>query len=120
MGLARIEDAVAAFSRGEIVVVVDDEDRENEGDLIMAAQYATVERIAFMVRHTSGVLCVPMSGERLDELELPLMVRASTESMGTAYTISVDAKDVSTGISAQDRALTVRALAEPSTRPDDL
>ena len=88
---APIEDVVAAFARGEIVVVVDDEDRENEGDLIMAAEHATTERIAFMVRHTSGVLCVPMTGERLDALELPLMVPASTDAMGTAYTITVDA-----------------------------
>jgi len=117
---AAVEDVIAAFGRGEIVVVVDDEDRENEGDLIMAAEYATTERVAFMVRHTSGVLCVPMTGERLDELELPQMVHASTDSMGTAYTISVDAKGSGTGISAQDRALTVRTLADPSTEPLDL
>src|SRR4051812_17201557 len=117
---APVEDVIAAFGRGEIVVVVDDEDRENEGDLIMAAEHATVERIAFMVRHTSGVLCVPMAGERLDRLQLPLMVRSSTEPMGTAYTISVDAQAVSTGISAQDRALTVRTLADPTTEPGDL
>jgi 3,4-dihydroxy 2-butanone 4-phosphate synthase/GTP cyclohydrolase II len=117
---AAVEDVIAAFARGEIVVVVDDEDRENEGDLIMAAEFATTERVAFMVRHTSGVLCVPMTGERLDQLELPQMVRASTDSMGTAYTISVDAKGSGTGISAQDRALTVRTLADPSTEPDDL
>jgi 3,4-dihydroxy 2-butanone 4-phosphate synthase/GTP cyclohydrolase II len=117
---APIDEVIAAFVRGEIVVVVDDEDRENEGDLIMAAELATTERVAFMVRYTSGVLCVPMTGERLDELDLPQMVRASTDSMGTAYTISVDAKGSGTGISAQDRALTVRALAEPSTQPDDL
>jgi 3,4-dihydroxy 2-butanone 4-phosphate synthase/GTP cyclohydrolase II len=117
---APIEDVVAAFARGEIVVVVDDEDRENEGDLIMAAQFATTERVAFMVRHTSGVLCVPMTGERLDELALPLMVTASTDSMGTAYTITVDARGSGTGISARDRALTVRTLADPSTEPGDL
>jgi 3,4-dihydroxy 2-butanone 4-phosphate synthase/GTP cyclohydrolase II len=117
---AAVEDVVAAFARGEIVVVVDDEDRENEGDLIMAAEFATTERVAFMVRHTSGVLCVPMTGERLDQLELPQMVRASTDSMGTAYTISVDAKGSGTGISARDRALTVRTLADPSTEPADL
>jgi 3,4-dihydroxy 2-butanone 4-phosphate synthase/GTP cyclohydrolase II len=117
---APIDEVVAAFARGEIVVVVDDEDRENEGDLIMAAEHATTERIAFMVRHTSGVLCVPMAGERLDALQLPLMVTTSTDAMGTAYTITVDARGVSTGISAQDRALTVRTLADPSTEPNDL
>jgi 3,4-dihydroxy 2-butanone 4-phosphate synthase / GTP cyclohydrolase II len=117
---APIEEVIAAFGRGEIVVVVDDEDRENEGDLIMAAEFATIERVAFMVRHTSGVLCVPMSGERLDALQLPLMVTSSTDAMGTAYTITVDARGVGTGISAEDRALTARTLADPSTEPGDL
>jgi 3,4-dihydroxy 2-butanone 4-phosphate synthase/GTP cyclohydrolase II len=117
---APIEDVIAAFGRGELVVVVDDEDRENEGDLIMAAEHATTEKVAFMVRHTSGVLCVPMPGERLDALELPLMVQVNTESMRTAYTITVDAKGVGTGISAYDRALTARALADPGTLPGDL
>src|SRR5690349_4058725 len=117
---AAVEEVIAAFARGEIVVVVDDEDRENEGDLIMAAELATTERVAFMVRYTSGVLCVPMSGERLDDLRLPLMVTTSTDAMGTAYTITVDARGVGTGISAQDRALTVRTLADPSTEPNDL
>ncbi len=117
---ARIEEAVEAIRAGRMVIVVDDEDRENEGDLIMAAEHATTEQVAFMVRHTSGVLCVPMSGERLDALELPLMVQANTESMRTAYTITVDAKGVGTGISAADRALTARALADPGTLPGDL
>ena len=89
---AGIPDAVAAISRGEIVVVVDDEDRENEGDLIMAAEAATPEKIAFFVRHTSGVICVPLTGERLDELDIPLMVRdmSNTEAQRTAFTYSVD------------------------------
>ncbi len=87
---ASIEDAIAAMGRGEIVVVVDDEDRENEGDLIMAAEHATPEAIAFFVRHTSGVICAPLLGERLDELEIPLMVRDNTESHRTAFTYSVD------------------------------
>ncbi|MFN8635253.1 MAG: bifunctional 3,4-dihydroxy-2-butanone-4-phosphate synthase/GTP cyclohydrolase II [Chloroflexota bacterium] len=117
---APIEEVVAAFARGELVLVVDDEDRENEGDLIMAAQFATSAKVAFMVRHTSGVLCVPMSGERLDALDLPLMVAQNTESMRTAYTITVDAKGVGTGISAEDRALTVRTLANPTSVPSDL
>jgi 3,4-dihydroxy 2-butanone 4-phosphate synthase/GTP cyclohydrolase II len=114
------EQALAALARGELVVVVDDEDRENEGDLIMAAEHATAERTAFMVRHTSGVLCVAMTGERLDALDLPLMVAAQTDSMGTAFTVSVDARGVGTGISAVDRAFTVRTLADPSTEPGDL
>jgi 3,4-dihydroxy 2-butanone 4-phosphate synthase / GTP cyclohydrolase II len=117
---APIEEVIAAYARGEIVVVVDDEDRENEGDLIVAAEHATPELTAFMVRHTSGVLCVSMPGERLDELELPLMVQTQTETMGTAFTITVDAKGVGTGISAADRALTARVLADPATTPDAL
>jgi 3,4-dihydroxy 2-butanone 4-phosphate synthase/GTP cyclohydrolase II len=112
-----IEDAIAAIARGEIVVVADDEDRENEGDLIMAADAATPEAIAFFVRHTSGVICVGLTGERCDDLDLTPMVRANqnTESHGTAFTITVDlAEGTSTGISAADRAATLRALADPS------
>jgi 3,4-dihydroxy 2-butanone 4-phosphate synthase/GTP cyclohydrolase II len=117
----KIEDAVAAISRGEIIVVVDDEDRENEGDLIMAAEYATPEKIAFFVRHTSGLICVPMTGERLDELDIPLMVRDNTEVQRTAFTYSVDFRHgTSTGISAADRATTIRSLIDPATRPGDL
>jgi 3,4-dihydroxy 2-butanone 4-phosphate synthase / GTP cyclohydrolase II len=118
---ASIEDAVAAIGRGEIVVVVDDEDRENEGDLIMAAEAATPEKIAFFVRHTSGVICAPLTGERLDELDIPLMVRENTESHRTAFTYSVDhVHGTSTGISASDRASTLRALTDPATTPLDL
>jgi 3,4-dihydroxy 2-butanone 4-phosphate synthase/GTP cyclohydrolase II len=118
---APIEDAVAAIGRGEIVVVVDDEDRENEGDLIMAAEFATPEKIAFFVRHTSGVICAPLMGERLDELDIPLMVRDNTESHRTAFTYSVDyIHGTSTGISAADRSATIMALTEPGTRPQDL
>lgn len=112
-----IEDAIAAIARGEIVVVADDEDRENEGDLIMAADLATEEQIAFFVRHTSGVICVGLTGERCDELQLPLMVPPSgnTEALGTAFTVTVDlAAGTSTGISAGDRARTLRALADPT------
>jgi 3,4-dihydroxy 2-butanone 4-phosphate synthase/GTP cyclohydrolase II len=118
---ASIPDAVAAIARGEIVVVVDDEDRENEGDLIMAAESATAESIAFFVRHTSGVICTPLTGERLDELEIPLMVRDNTEAQRTAFTFSVDYRHgTSTGISAADRAATIQALIDPTTRPGDL
>jgi 3,4-dihydroxy 2-butanone 4-phosphate synthase / GTP cyclohydrolase II len=117
-----VADAVAAVGRGEIVVVVDDEDRENEGDLIMAAEFATPEKIAFFVRHTSGLICVPMTGDRLDELDIPLMVKDNnTESQRTAFTYSVDVTDgTSTGISAADRAATIHALIDPGTRPTDL
>ncbi len=119
--LAPIEDAIAAIGRGEIVVVVDDEDRENEGDLIMAAEFATPEKMAFFVRHTSGVICAPLTGARCDELDLPLMVERNTESMRTAFTDTVDyIHGTSTGISASDRALTLRALADPATTGHDL
>ena len=114
---ASIEVAIAAIGRGEMVVVVDDEDRENEGDLIMAAKFATQESITFFVRHTSGLICAPVSEERADELQLSLMVDQNTESMRTAFTVSVDfARGTSTGISAGDRATTLRALAEDTAK----
>lgn len=113
MALDRIEVALEAIGSGSLVVVVDDEDRENEGDLILAAQFATPEAIAFMVRHTSGVLCVGLPGPRLDALDLPLMVERNTDSMKTAYTITVDYRHgTTTGISAADRASTIRALVD--------
>ncbi len=120
MPLASIEKAIAAVARGEIVVVVDDEDRENEGDLIMAAEFATPEKIAFFVRHTSGLICAPITESRADELDLPLMVSANTEAQRTAFTVTVDYRHgTSTGISAADRSATVRALIEPSSVPSD-
>ena len=121
MSFSHIVAAIAAVARGEIVVVVDDEDRENEGDLIMAAEKITAEAMGFMVRHTSGVICMPMLGERLDALQIPLMVIDNTEAQRTAFTVSVDAADgVSTGISAADRAQTVRTLVNPLARPNDV
>jgi len=118
---ARISDAISAFARGEIVVVVDDAERENEGDLIMAAEFATPDRIAFFLNHTSGVICAPLTGDRLDALELPAMVVDNTEPNRTAFTVSVDARTgTSTGISAADRAATIAALIDPETRPQDL
>jgi 3,4-dihydroxy 2-butanone 4-phosphate synthase/GTP cyclohydrolase II len=120
MALDRIDDALQALVRGRPVVVVDDEDRENEGDLILAAEHASTEQIAFMVRHTSGMLCVALPGERLDRLELPLMVERNTDSMRTAYTITVDLRHgTSTGISAADRAATIRALVDPDVSAAD-
>lgn len=120
MAFDRIEDALAAMARGSMVVVVDDEDRENEGDIILAAEHATPEAIAFMVRHTSGMLCVGLPGERLDELDLPLMVERNTDSMRTAYTITVDYRHgTTTGISAADRALTIRSLVDPDAVASD-
>src|SRR5437763_12025820 len=105
MPFANIEDAIAAIGEGEMVVVVDDADRENEGDLIMAAEFATPERIAFFLNHTSGLICIPMTGERLDQLQLPPMVVDNTDSNRTAFTVSVDYRPgTTTGISATDRA----------------
>jgi 3,4-dihydroxy 2-butanone 4-phosphate synthase/GTP cyclohydrolase II len=116
-----IESVINAIRRGKMVVVVDDASRENEGDLIVAAEKATPKNISFMVRYTSGVICVPMTGEDLDRLEVPLMTLQNMERMRTAYTISVDAaRGVSTGISAADRAHTIRLLADPATQRDDL
>ena len=110
-----IDDVIAAIGRGEMVVLVDDEDRENEGDLIMAAEHVTAEKLAFIIRHTSGVVVTPLTGERCDELRLPMMVDHNTESHRTAFTVSVDLLEgTSTGISAADRALTIRALANRS------
>ena len=121
MPFARIEDAIAAIGEGEIVIVVDDADRENEGDLIMAAEFATPEKIAFFLSHTSGVICVPMTGDRLDALDLPPMVSENTESNRTAFTVSVDCRHgTTTGISAADRAATISALIDPRTGPTDL
>jgi 3,4-dihydroxy 2-butanone 4-phosphate synthase / GTP cyclohydrolase II len=116
-----VEETLEQIRKGNMVIVTDDANRENEGDLILAAEKATPEKISFMIRYTSGVICVPMEGADLDRLELPLMTVQNTESMRTAYTISVDAKEgVSTGISAADRARTIRLLASPSTAPEDL
>ena len=121
MPFGRAEDAVAAIGRGEVVVVVDDADRENEGDLVMAAEAATPETIAFFLAHTSGVICVPLTPERADQLDLPLMVTANTESQRTAFTVSVDYRHgTTTGISAEDRSATIKALIDPHTRPSDL
>jgi 3,4-dihydroxy 2-butanone 4-phosphate synthase / GTP cyclohydrolase II len=123
MTFTDIERAIEAVAAGEIVVVVDDEDRENEGDLIMAAEMMTPEKMAFMIRHTSGVICMPLQGDRLDELHLPLMVpnTENSEVQRTAFTVSVDAVHrTTTGISAEDRATTVLALIDAETKPADL
>ncbi len=121
MSFGHIEDAIAAIGRGEIVVVVDDEDRENEGDLIMAAEFATPENIAFFLHHTSGYICTAITSERARDLQLDAMVADNTESMRTAFLVTVDAQHgTSTGISAADRAATIRALVDVSTAPDDL
>jgi 3,4-dihydroxy 2-butanone 4-phosphate synthase/GTP cyclohydrolase II len=120
-GLAAIQDAVAAIAAGRPVVVVDDEDRENEGDLIFAAEMATPELLAFMVRYTSGYICAPLTEADCDRLELPPMYHTNQDRRGTAYSVTVDAREgVSTGISAADRARTIRLLADPATSPVEL
>ena len=119
--LDSIPDAIAAIREGKSIVVIDDEDRENEGDLIYAASKATPELAAFMIRYTSGYICVGMSGELLDRLNLPPMTAVNEDRKGTAYAVSVDAKDVAgTGISAVDRAHTIRVLADSATEPYEL
>jgi len=118
--LDSIEDIVSDVKAGKIVILMDDEDRENEGDLIMAAEKVTPEAIAFFVRHTSGIICAPMTRERLEQLRLPQMVPDNTEAHRTAFTISVDYKHgTTTGISAHDRAKTIRALADITSKPED-
>ncbi len=121
MKRATIEEALAAVAAGQFVLVIDDEDRENEGDLIIAAEKVTAEQVAFMVRHTSGLICLPTIGDRLDELGLPLMVLENTDSHKTAFTVSVDAVgETTTGISAADRTATIHAMVDPKTGPRDL
>ncbi|MBA7597568.1 Riboflavin biosynthesis protein RibBA [subsurface metagenome] len=118
---ASIEDAVEDIRQGKLIVVVDDEDRENEGDLIAAAEKVTPEMVNFIVKHGRGLLCAPITRERTEELQLPPMVERNTEKHGTAFTVSVDYKHgTTTGISAFDRAKTILSLVDPSTRPDDL
>ncbi|MEI6361229.1 MAG: bifunctional 3,4-dihydroxy-2-butanone-4-phosphate synthase/GTP cyclohydrolase II [Actinomycetes bacterium] len=119
--LDSIDAAIAEIRAGRAVVVIDDEDRENEGDLIFAASAATPELVGFMIRHTSGYICVPMTGEDLDRLGLPPMTAINEDRKGTAYAVSVDARDVeTTGISAVDRARTIKVLADSATEPHDL
>ena len=116
-----VEEAIREIAAGRMVIVVDDEDRENEGDLTMAAEACTPELVAFIRKYASGVICVPMTSERLEQLELPQMVQRNEARLGTAFTVSVDAREgITTGISAADRARTIRVLADPNSRPNDV
>jgi 3,4-dihydroxy 2-butanone 4-phosphate synthase / GTP cyclohydrolase II len=118
---ASIEDAIEEMRAGRMIIVVDDEDRENEGDFLMAADKATPEAVNFMAKHGRGLICVPMLGDRLEALQISMMVQDNTAPLGTAFTVSVDARrGVSTGTSAYDRAVTIRTLVDPVTRADDL
>ena len=117
---ARIEEAIADLRDGKMIILVDDADRENEGDFVMAAEHITADAITLMTRHASGIITVPMPEERLVELQLELMVRENSESMRTAFTVTVDARDdTTTGSSAGDRAVTIRKLADPKARTSD-
>ncbi|MEX1094296.1 MAG: bifunctional 3,4-dihydroxy-2-butanone-4-phosphate synthase/GTP cyclohydrolase II [Acidimicrobiia bacterium] len=121
MKFAPVEEIVAAIGRGEMVIMVDDEDRENEGDLIFAAEAADPAKMGFVLRHSSGIICLPIEGERLDQLEVPMMVARNTDVRRTAFTVSIDAAEgTTTGISAADRTRTVLAMLDPETRPEDL
>ena len=114
------QDALARFSRGEMVIVVDDHDRENEGDIIMLAEFATAEKTAFFVRHTTGILCVAITFDHAHELRLPYMVENNQDARKTAFTVSVDlAEGITTGVSAVERTATIRALANPLSQPTD-
>ncbi|KXN86558.1 3,4-dihydroxy-2-butanone 4-phosphate synthase [Leucoagaricus sp. SymC.cos] len=115
-----VPEALEAFANGEFLVVMDDENRENEGDLIIAGGQCTTEKMAWMIKHTSGYICCALPGSRLEELEIPMMVPDNQDRHHTAYTVTVDYKHgTTTGISAHDRSLTVRALASPSVQPSD-
>jgi 3,4-dihydroxy 2-butanone 4-phosphate synthase/GTP cyclohydrolase II len=115
-----IEEAIADFKKGKMIVVVDDQDRENEGDLIMAAEKATPEAVNFMATYGRGLICVPLTAERIKELNLPPMVADNTDKHETAFTVSVDAKGTTTGISAFERAMTIEKLIVPDAKPEDL
>ena len=119
-GLSSVDAILEDMRAGRMVVILDDEDRENEGDLIMAAEHATPENVAFMIRHTSGIICVPMEEERLTRLDLPQMVPHNSEGYRTAFTVSVDYRfGTTTGVSSGDRAATIRALADRASKPQD-
>ena len=120
MPLSSTAQAIEDIRNGHFVIIVDDEDRENEGDLAIAAEFVTAESINFMTKYGRGLICMPMTAQRLEELKLPMMVSENTARYGTAFTVSVDATSGSTGISAQDRAATVHALLDPATKPEDL
>src|SRR5919206_4251086 len=121
MPFVSVPEAVDDFRAGRMIVVVDDEDRENEGDLTIAAEMVTPEAINFMATHGRGLICLSMTPERLDELEIPLMVRENTSRFDTAFCIPIEAKErTTTGISAADRAATVLAAIDPATQPSDL
>ncbi len=121
MGLATIPEAIEDIKAGKFVIVVDDENRENEGDLIMTAEKVTADAINFMAKYGRGLICMPMTGERLDELKIPMMASNNTSHFGTPFTVAVEAREgTTTGISAADRARTVQVMVDPKTKPEDI
>ncbi|MFA7179484.1 MAG: bifunctional 3,4-dihydroxy-2-butanone-4-phosphate synthase/GTP cyclohydrolase II [Dehalococcoidales bacterium] len=121
MALATIEEAIQDIKEGKLIIVVDDENRENEGDLLIAAEKVTPDAINFMIKHARGLVCMPLTGQRLDELNIPMMVNQNTSAHCTAFTVSIEAKTgVTTGISAHDRAHTIKTVIDPDTTPDDI
>lgn len=121
MALATIEEAIQDIRQGKLIIVVDDENRENEGDLLIAAEKVTPDAINFMIKHARGLVCMPLTGQRLDELNIPMMVNQNTSTHCTAFTVSIEAKTgVTTGISAHDRAHTIKTVIDPNTTPDDI
>ena len=119
--LASVSEAIEDIRSGKFVIVVDDEDRENEGDLVIAAEKITPEGVNFMAKHARGLICLPIIGCRLDELKIPQMVNDNTSRFSTAFTVSIEAKDkVTTGISAADRAQTIKTVVDPTTTAEDI
>src|SRR6185312_3073175 len=119
-GFSGVEELLAELRAGRMVIILDDEDRENEGDFIMAAEHATPEAVAFMIRHSSGIICVPMEDQALSRLDLPQMVPNNDEAYRTAFTVSVDYRfGTTTGVSSSDRSATIKALADPKSKSTD-
>ena len=120
MAFSKIEDAIEDIKEGKFIIIADDKQRENEGDLVIAAEKIDAEKINFMITHGKGLVCMPIIASRLDELKIPLMTDVNTEVTKCQFTVSVDSKNVSTGISAFDRALTIKTILDKNTKPEDL
>lgn len=119
--ISKVEDGIKGIERGKFIIVVDDEDRENEGDLVIAAEKVTPSRLNYMLKNARGIMCVPMTEERLNELQIPLMVEDNTDKFNTPFTISVDSKrNTTTGVSVGDRMETLKVLLNPESKPEDL
>lgn len=120
MALSKVEDAIDQIKKGKFIIIVDGRQRENEGDLVIAAEKINADKVNFMIKHGRGLVCMPIISSRLDELKIPLMAETNTEVTKCAFTVSVDGKNVATGISAFDRALTIKAVLDKNTKPEDL